>query len=269
MRRIRVLLLFAFFVTSCLYGWIQIQNRISGKTFGPEISCPEGILEVSVYQDQSAYLTGVQASDKQDGDLTSQVMVAGVSKLISEDTAKVTYIVFDKDENMASCERTVRYLDYQRPRIYADEALSYSSISTTTLGKGLRGEDAVDGDITDLIRVSTLTSTEESDVFRVVAQVTNSMGDTRRVELPVIIQSDEVDQPVINLKEYILYLEEGDTFVAKDHIRNVTAYRQTFSTADVEIEGSVDTSEPGTYWVKYQFVHDGKVSKAILTVVVQ
>lgn len=269
MRNIRIALILALVVTSGLFGWMQIRKYISGENEGPSLTCSDSVMEVSVFQDQSAFLSGVQAHDDQDGDLTDQVMIAGVSKLISEDTAKVTYIVFDSDENMAQCERTIHYMDYQRPMIYLDEPMSYSSVSVTNLGRGLRAQDSIDGDISDLIRVSTLNSTEESDIFRVVAQVTNSMGDNRRVELPVIIQNDDVDQPVINLKQYIVYLEKGADFSPKDYIRNVTAYRQTYSVADVDVEGEVNTDQPGNYWVRYQFVRDGKISKAILTVVVQ
>lgn len=269
MRRIKVSLVLALIAVSCLYGWIQFHKWFSGQDDCPVLTCPEDVLEVSVYQDQKTLLTGVTARDPQDGDLSDQVMVAGVSKLISEDMAKVSYIVFDSDDNMATGERLIRYLDYQRPLIYAAEPLSYASINVTNMAKGLRAEDSIDGDISDLIRVSTLNATEESDVYRIVAQVTNSMGDNRRVELPVIIQSDDPDQPVIHLKQYILYLNKGEAFSPRDLIVLVSAYRKTFPASDVEIESDVDVNEPGTYWVKYLFVEDGKTSKAILTVVVQ
>ena len=269
MRKLRVALVLALIAASCLYGWIQFQKWFSGQDDCPVLTCPEDVLEVSVFQDHQTLLTGVTARDRQDGDLSDRVMVAGISKLISEDMAKVSYIVFDSDDNMASGERLIRYLDYQRPMIYADEPLSYASVNVTNMAKGLHAEDAIDGDISDLIRVSTLNATEESDVYRIVAQVTNSMGDNRRVELPVIIQRDDPDHPVVHLKQYILYLEKGAEFSPRDMIRIVSAYRKSFPASDVEIESDVDTSQPGTYWVKYLFVRDGETSKSILTVVVQ
>ena len=269
MRNIRLALIFALIVTSVLFGWMQMRKAISGQSDCPVLSCPEDVLEISVYQDQTVLLNGVQAFDDQDGDLTDQIMIAGVSKLISEDTAKVTYIVFDSDDNMSSCERLVRYRDYHRPRIYADEALVYSSMNVINLGKGLRAQDSLDGNLSEQIRVSTLNSTEESDVYRIVAQVTNSMGDNRRVELPVIIQSDDEARPVIQLKTYIVYLDRGEEFSPKEYIRSVSDYRQSYSVSNVEILSDVDVDRPGNYWVKYQFIQDGKISKAILTVVVQ
>lgn len=269
MRRLRIALILALAVTSCLYGWIQFQEYFSGQKYGPTLTCPQEVLEISVFQDRQVLLTGVQAEDPQDGDLTQQVMLAGISKLISDDTAKVTYIVFDSDDNMATAERMVRYLDYHRPRIYADEPLSYSSVASTSMGKGLRAVDSIDGDITSQVRVSTLNTTEESDVYQIVAQVTNSMGDNFRLELPVIIQSDDLDQPVIHLKDYVVYLDRGASFSPRDMIILVSAYRKTFPASEVEIECDVDTNQPGTYWVKYSLVQNGKISKAILTVVVQ
>ena len=43
------------------------------------------------------------------------IILGGISQLISEDTAKVTLLVFDSDNNMGMCTRYIRYRDYSRP----------------------------------------------------------------------------------------------------------------------------------------------------------
>ena len=144
----------------------------------PTISCPSEILEVSAGDDETALLSGITASDPQDGDLTDQVIIGGISKLISKDTAKVTLLVFDSDDNMGSCIRYIRYTDYQRPQFAINQPLVYASTEEVTLLNRLSATDVVDGDITKRIRVSTLASTNNSEVYDITIQVTNSVGDT-------------------------------------------------------------------------------------------
>ena len=87
----------------------------SDRKVGPQITCPDEPLEISAKDNESALLVDVTAKDEQDGDLTNRISIGGISKLISKDTAKVTYMVFDSDNNMASCVRYIRYVDYHRP----------------------------------------------------------------------------------------------------------------------------------------------------------
>ena len=113
----------------------------------PEISCPNEVLEISALDTEEDLLVGVTAKDKQDGDLTDRITVAGISKLITNDTAKVTYLVFDRDNNMASCVRRIRYVDYHRPTFEVTEPLVYSTTEEVAMLARLKAIDVVDGDI--------------------------------------------------------------------------------------------------------------------------
>ena len=117
MRILRMLTAALLAVTAVLYIGNGLYTRLSGREVGPVIECPEEVLEVSIHDGEQVLLNGVTARDEQDGDLTDRVMVGGVSKLIGGDRAKVTCMVFDSDDNMASLVRQVRYTDYRRPRI--------------------------------------------------------------------------------------------------------------------------------------------------------
>lgn len=268
MRTIKILLIILLVVTIGLFGYTTLSQKLSGRDVAPSISCDDSILEVSVADGKEALLTGITASDPQDGNLSDQIIVASISKLITADTAKATYYVFDSDNNMASCTRMVRYTDYQLPRFYLEEALIYNSASAIALTDRLKAVDVMDGDISESIRVSTLASTSDPEIYTVSVQVTNSMGDTARLSLPVILQSAAVRRPVINLKEYLIYLEQGSDFNPWDYLNNVHDGVSFASNADVQINNEVNTAVPGTYNVTYTYLGSGSTGTAILTVVV-
>ena len=257
-----VLLTLGLIVTSIYQG-------SSDRKEPPTISCPEGTLEVSASDGEAALLAGITASDPQDGDLTDQVIVGGISKLISKDTAKVTFLVFDSDDNMGMCIRYIRYTDYQRPQFAIKEPLVYASAADVSLLNRLSATDIVDGDVTNRIRVSTLASTDSSEIFDITIQVTNSVGDTAWLRLPVLIQPTDSLRPVIDLSSYLVYLDEGASFDPASYVKAVTVNQVAANVADVAIESNVDTATEGTYRVTYTYNSDGHIGTAILTVVVQ
>ena len=156
MRTIKQVLIIALVVLLAANIATIIYQGTTDTTEPPVISCPDGVLEVSASVSEAELLADVTASDGQDGDLTAHVIVASISKLISEDTAKVTYYVFDSDDNMASYVRRIRYTDYRKPRFEVKEPLTYTVSEEIELLNRLAANDVVDGDVSDQIRVSTL-----------------------------------------------------------------------------------------------------------------
>ena len=61
--------------------------------------------------------SGITAWDDQDEDLTGEIMVDHISTLISANTAKITYVVFDHADNASKLTRTVAYTDYKGTQI--------------------------------------------------------------------------------------------------------------------------------------------------------
>lgn len=248
-----------------------IYKGSSDHNDGPIIQCEDTTLEVFSSDTSAALLAGVTAYDPQDGDLTDRVIVAGVSKLISNNTAKVTYLVFDSDDNMASYIRRIRYVDYQKPYFTIDPQLPlvYPQSATVTVTDRVGAIDVLDGTISDRIRVSTLEATDDPELYEITVQVTNSVGDTAWLKLPVQMLASDRNRPVVELKEYLLYLEIGAAFDPMDYLK---AARLADGTAvdlsKVYIEGSVDTSTVGEYRITYSYEQDGSEGKAILTVVV-
>ena len=269
MRALRHTILILLVVLSVAYIGTRIYQGSSTRHEPPVISCPEGVLEVSASDDESVLLAGVTASDNQDGDLTDQIIIGGISKLISKDTAKVTLMVFDSDDNMGKLVRYIRYTDYHRPQFSLTNPLAFSSSNEVSLLERLRADDVVDGDISSRIRISTLAATDNSEVYDITIQVTNSVGDTAWLQLPVLIQDTNPLRPVIDLSSYLIYQEIGSSFDAASYLSGLTVAGVTHDTSGVSVSSNVDTSTAGTYRVMYTYSADGVTGTAILTVVVQ
>lgn len=269
MRTIKQILIIALVLLVGGYIATNIYLGSSDRSDPPVISCPEGALEVSAQDDESVLLTGVTASDPQDGDLTSQIIISGISKLISNDTAKVTYLVFDSNDNMGSCVRYIRYADYRRPQFEVKEPLVYSTTEDVSVLSRLAAYDVVDGDVSDRIRVSTLSPTSNSELFNINIQVTNSIGDTAWLELPVLLLEYNPMRPTVNLSSQLIYIDAGSHFEPKDYLVSVDVPTGDASIDDVSIESTVNTNQPDTYQVDYSYNYNGNVGRSVLTVVVQ
>lgn len=271
MRAFKLLLITLLVLVTALFGFTQFQEKASGKDIGPTISCPQEILDVSVSDGEEALLAGITASDKQDGNLTDHILIQGVSRQITDKMTQITYLVFDSDGNSASATRTIRYTDYESPRFAISKSLVYNNTLSIALLDRLHAVDCIDGDITNNIRVSSLTSTSDSEIYTIDIQVTNSLSDTARLTLPLVIYSSVSSRhAVINLTDYLVYLNQGASFNAKKYLVSVIApNEEECDLSEIKIEGAVDTAAPGTYMVYYRYPYEGTTALAVLTVVVQ
>lgn len=265
--KLTVIILLALLLVAYIGSYIYLGS--SDRKIPPEISCPQDVLEVSASDPESSLLVGITAVDEQDGDLTDKVTISGISKLVTNDTAKVTYIVFDSDDNMASCVRRIRYTDYHRPTFSVEEPLVYSVTEEPSLLARLKATDVVDGDISNAIRVSTLEPSDNSEIFHVTIQVSNSLGDTAWVRLPVLMLGSNPLRPEITLSQSLLYLEKDSKFTPTSYILSIEVPGEELDLNKVQIDNGVDTGEVGTYYVTYTYTANGITGTAILTVVVQ
>ena len=269
MRIIKILLVLVFAVTAVFYTVNDLRNALSKNDEGPVLTCGDQTLSVSVSDGRAALLEGITAEDAQDGDLTDRILISGISNIIGNNNARVTYVVFDSDDNMARVTRNIRYADYTPPRFSLDTALCYSASENISLLDRLHAADAIDGDITRSIRVSYTNETEDSRICTIDTQVTNSMGHTVTLTLPVVIYENSDPRPIIELDTYLVYLEQGSELEARDFISNVSYNGNALRSASVKISGEVDTATPGTYMLTYSAEYNGAEGLALLTVVVE
>lgn len=266
MRTLKTILIICLVLVTAAFAAGQVYSRVVTDTVPPVITLDSDSITVSVEDGRDALLRGVTASDAKDGDLTGQIIVSGVSKLISNNTAKVSYMVFDKAGNMASATRYVVYSDYHRPRFMLITPLVYSLGETVSITGRLQAQDTVDGDITSSIRVlsSDIISSTEG-VYNLTLQVINSLGDTAQVTLPVTIRAEADGDSAVKLRRYLVYVDLGDNFEPRNYIESVSAG----SVSDVRIDSNVDTQSAGCYLVTYTVTSGGRSSSALMTVVVE
>lgn len=269
MRTIKQILVIALVVLLAANIATIIYQGTSDKTRGPEIFCEAGVLEVNFSCSEADLLAGVTARDGQDGDLTQHIIVASVSKLITNDTAKVTYLVFDSDDNMASYVRRIRYRDYCKPTFEVRQPLIYTTTEEVDLLSRLYAYDERDGDISNQIRVSTLAATDNPELFDITIQVTNSVGDTASLKLPVLRMRENPMRPEIQLTEQLIYTTLDTEFDPNSYLEEVSVFGVALPKEDVKCQNLVDTSTPGTYQVFYSCTAEGVTGMAVLTVVVQ
>ena len=129
--------------------------------------------------------------------------------------------------------------------------------------------DAIDGDISDHIRViSNMVNNYSVGNYPIVLEVSNSCGDTAQITLWATFLGKE-SSAVVNLHQYIVYVEQGQTFDPSKWLATVTDRNAEKLSADnVQILGNLDVNKPGCYQLTYSY-DDGRLSgQSPLTVVV-
>lgn len=253
MRLVKIVLIFILVVVAALYGMTMFTKGLDSSNDAPTISCPSDTISLSVKDDETILLADMTATDKQDGDLTDDIRIAGISKFLETGTSSVTYLVFDSDHNVATCTRTLRYTDYESPRIRITDPLIYKASEDIALLDRIRVIDCIDGNITASVRTSSLGSSTMECTYMVTLQITNSMGDSAEVTVPIIWYSDNADRPEILLTDYLVYLPQGSSFRASDYISYAKTSNGVVNKSAVKFESDVDTSTPGTYYVYYSY----------------
>ena len=258
MKTLRILTIFLFILSLALYLGISFRYNVTLDRVSPQIQCNSEVLEISVKADDSALLAGVTAKDDRDGDLTDQIMVQGISRLLTDDTVRVTYVVMDSSDNIGSCTRTLQYTDYENPRLSLTEIPVFRTYpadnSIEQLQAALSAQDVRDGDLSKdiVISIQTLIDDEECE-FQVTIQVTNSIGGTEVIPLTVVIDNDGAENPLVTLDEYITYVDAGSAFDPKDCVRTLNGSPSSGANPGLRIDSQVDTAVPGAYQVRYQY----------------
>ncbi len=241
------------------FGYRTVKRlRVDKKA--PQIDVSAGVQQISVKDTADALLQGITAKDDTDGDVTASLVVEQIRLLDSDGNASVSYAAFDRAGNVAKISRQVRYSDYESPRFSLDSPLLFTQgVSMDVLGH-INATDVFDGDITRRVRATSLSENTGSDtgVHEVVFRVTNSMGDTVELILPVEVYSAGSYQAALRLTDYLIYLPVGADFHAKDYLDSFTVGQDDISLKNgladnmsLKTSGTVDTQNPGVYSVGY------------------
>ena len=248
-----------------LFVGYQAWDRMNTDTKAPEITVGTETIQASVSAPRSALLQGVTAADDRDGDVTDSLVVESISALDSDGTVQVTIAAFDQSGNVAKGSRTVRYTDYQAPRFTLNSAMVYSSTSNFDPLSDITASDALDGNITHRIRAMSVDNNSISTTgdHEVEFRVTNSLGDTVRMTLPVTVYAPGTYSLGMELDQYLIYLNRGAEFDARQHLSNVIYNHSSVLVGNelpegysIRIEDNVNTNVPGVYPVNYTVTYE-------------
>ena len=255
-------------VTLLIFGAYRIYARHITDNVAPKITIDEtgGMLQISTLDPEDALLQGVTAQDSRDGDVTPSILIESVGNINDKDQVVVVYAAFDRAGNVAKAQRTVQYTDYQAPRFTLNASLAFAYGSRFDVLGYVGAQDQLDGDIRRRVKATLLDGATISDegIHDVQFRVTNSLGDTEELVIPVEVYAADAYNAKLSLTAYLAYVPVGSVFTARDYLNEFTLLNEPVSLtgslpAGIELEtsGSVDTQTPGVYPVSY------RVTKAV------
>lgn len=247
------------------------------KKDAPTIVCTaEDMITVSVSVTDEELLKFVTASDKQDGDLTSDIVVSRKTYFIGPKVSTITYSVCDSDNNITSLTKNVFYSDYKSPEITLLNEFIFPSGYNFDLSRYVQATDVIDGNLSDYVKVISSEFANVHGQYKVNIKVSNSMADCTDITINAIVTDEDYSQVRIVLNSYTTYVTVGETVDYESFIQNVVNKRATYYDADdIKIDASnVDLTKPGVYDVFYRIPKsrdeaDGNATMSRLVVVVR
>ena len=271
MRIMRIAVIVLFILTSIAFSGLFVFQKNNEDNTIPEIIMEEDYIEVKCKATDKDFLKGITAIDEKDGDLTDDVIVESVSRFIKPEICEVKYAVCDSDNHVAHATRKVRFVDYEAPKFKLSNSLCFSLYETTNISSYIRAIDSIEGDISsNLVITSPDYNSSVTGIFSLELSVSNKKGDTSSLTLPLILEDRSLSAPVIELKDYLIYLDKNEKVDFEDYIVKATDRNDRDLTNKVEIDDNVNFKKSGTYAVHY-FVTDGAGAKghSVLNVVVE
>lgn len=270
MRNLQITIICLFLIVAIAFAVFYCYDRLMIDHTAPTIVSDGVPLQVSVTASDKEMCAGLTAYDDTDGDITDRIIVRRVSRLSGANTAYVYYAVFDSSSNYCVFNRTVYYTDYCAPHFSLSQPLSYTPNSIITLSDRLTAYDVIDGDISNRIRVSSISvSNAEPGEYPITVQVTNSSGDTSSVTLSVLIENTTSRHPSITLSDYIYYVSVGHELTEQE-LRGLIVSAddpvsgKKISPSEIVISGEVDTSSRGCYSVSYSYTNAQNLTRFVL-----
>ncbi|MBP3324714.1 MAG: hypothetical protein J6M16_11060 [Clostridia bacterium] len=262
-------IIYLILIAACVlvfFAYRGYENMASDNR-APKITVPEGIKELTVNSSETELLADLTATDDKDGDVTSSLVVESVQLTGEKGKAKVSIAAFDKSGNVSKVIREVVYTDYESPKFTLTSSLTFSQNSGTDVLNIIKVNDIFDGDISHRIRATTLDeeSITSPGVHNVEFRVTNSLGDTAELVLPVEVYSQGTYNASLSLSDYIIYLKKGDAFNKTDYLGSFTIGNEKTNLGAnlpsgfyLRTEGEVNTDEAGVYSLSYYVTYQSQ-----------
>lgn len=236
-------------------------DRVRTDSRAPEISVGTQQLQVSVHDPEELLLQGVTARDNRDADVTDSLVVENVRLLQADGTAVVTYAAFDRSGNVAKAQREILYTDYESPRFTLNRSLTFAHGTGFDIMDVVGARDLLDGDISHRVRATAMDDVAISNqgIHDVQFRVTNTLGQTVELTLPVEVYASGLYDARVTLTDYLVYLDAGAAFHPNQYLDSFALGSEKTELArgipeelTVRITGEVDTGVPGVYPVAYK-----------------
>ncbi len=266
----------AFIAAFVVYGFTHQETSHGEK---PLIHFGADPVTVSWSDGKEGLLQDVTAEDPEDGDVTASLLVEGLSKFWEPGKCTVTYVAFDSDGNVSRVARDVIFQDYVVPKFTLSGPLIFRQGKSIDVLANVGAEDTFDGDLSRNVKASVENGSDQitqAGDYNVEYRVTNSMGDTARITLPItVIPSSEYSQYNyrIELTEYLVYLPVGAGFDPGTYFSKVLQGENDVVSGPglpngFEINSNMNTAAAGIYSVTYVYTDAGGSGITRLLVVV-
>ncbi|MDO4978369.1 MAG: hypothetical protein Q4E53_14060 [Eubacteriales bacterium] len=263
-----------FLTAAIIGGYIAFQyNYNLDKNTAPEITFEEDMIKVKTDADETVLLEGVKAHDKEDGDLTKDVLIDSISAFNSDNERTITYVVFDKDNKPATASRKLTYKNYRAPRITLNDSLIQSSLGITRINNLIGARSFVDGNIDANVEIKMGTYEDHKMPFKV--SVCDSTG--TQTTLDLVYEYDNTNYTAdIVLEKYILYVskEKKEKESKLDLKKNVEKVMVGNNESEDLLEhvvinkGELDLKKPGVYEIYYSLDDEVKLDAKCKAIVV-
>lgn len=162
-----------------------------------------GSKETSICPNSEYTEEGYKATDNYDGDITNKV-----KKETKEDL--IIYKVKDTSGNSATVERKVKKQDKEAPIItLKGNKTVYIKLNSKYNESGVTAKDNCDTDLTEKIKATGSINTSKTGTYKIVYEVTDSSGNTSKIERTVIVY-DKKNTPTGINKTGTIYLTFDD-----------------------------------------------------------
>ena len=238
------------------YGYV-LANEVNVSNNQPVINASDKTIKEGEKFDP---LTGVSASDKENGNLTNKITYESNVNPNKEGTYKVTYTVVDNSNFHASKTITVKVVSANLPTITAvDREIKQFEEFDYMDGVSAKAYDGTD--LTDSITYDKTVNTDVADTYEVTYKVKDAKGKEASKTIKVKVIPNE--KPVINVSDKEVYLNSEF-----DPLEGVTAYdTEDGEIKDIEYKGTVNTKEVGDYKVTYTVTDkNGQKTEKTITV---
>lgn len=261
MKKSKIILhILALVVAIASFFLFRAYNQINTDSIAPKISMDTELIEISVSDPEAMLLQGISAYDNRDGDVTHTIIIESITAINDEHIAIVSYAAFDRSGNVGKAQRNIRYNDYYSPRITLSHPACFAASEADNLMDYVGAQDVVEGDIGHRVRATVISnsSIRNEGTHMVRFGVTNSLGDSVQLEIPIQIYANGLYNAQLVLSEYIIYLPKGSSFSPNHYLKTFTynggsidLRRTQPADFSVRCDNPVNTHTPGVYPVKY------------------